>query len=292
MISICLLNYSLSFSMPMTQRYFIHNKNIQSLFNIVNSNLISMSQYFAANKLSINHSKCSFILFASPQRLRFVDSAPYKISIDNHDIPSVQSVKFLGVYLDTGLTWKRHITETESKISKSLGIIFRLSSFIPPNVLRILYCSLILPYLSYCNIVWGNTYLSNLDKLHILKKKAIRIISGVPSRSHSSPLFSNLNLLKLSDINLVQQCLFVYSAIHSILPNHLSNMFILNYSIHDYRTRSSIDIHIPNHTTNYFQHNIRFSGPKTWNSLPPSVSKIVSSKSFSNKLKKHLISNY
>ena len=191
-----------------------------------------------------------------------------------------------------GLSWKKHISEMENKVSKSLGIIFRLSSFVPPNVLRILYCSLILPYMSYCNIVWGNTYPSNLNKLQIIQKKAIRIISGAPPWSHSSCLFSNLNLLKLSDINSLQQCLFMYASSHSTLPTHLSNIFKLNYSIHNYSTRNSSDIHIPTHKTNYFQHNIRFTGPKLWNSLPPHVVNTASKRTFSNQLKKLLFIDY
>ena len=251
-----------------------------------------MSQYFAANKLSINHKKCNFILFGTPQKLKSINSAPYTLFLDNHNIPSVQSAKFLGVHLDSGLTWKRHINETENKISKSLGIIFRLSSFLPLNILRLLYCSLILPYLSYCNIVWGNTYSSHLNKLNILQKKAIRIISGAPPLSHSSHLFLNLNILKFPDINVTQQLTFVYSALHSILPNHLTNMFVFNNSIHNYCTRSRTDIYIPNHSTNYFQHNIRYSGPSLYNKLPPPMLKTTSVKSFSKKIKKHLISKY
>ncbi|XP_033127787.1 uncharacterized protein LOC117125389 [Anneissia japonica] len=175
------------------------NKNIHSLFNIVNSNLISTSQYFAANKLSINHEKCSFILFRSPQKSQTFDPSNFKIYIDNHEIPNTDFAKFLGVYLDSALNWKKQISQIENKVSKSLGIILRLSSFVPRNVLRILYCSLILPYLSYCNIVWGNTYSSNFkSKLQIIQKKAIRIISGILTWSHSSSLFSNLNFLKLT----------------------------------------------------------------------------------------------
>ena len=190
------------------------------------------------------------------------------------------------------VTWKKHISEIENKVSKSLGIIFRLSSFVPPNVLRILYCSLILPYLSYCNIVWGNTYPSKLNKLQIFKKKAIRIISGAPPRSHSSGLFSSLNLLKLSDINSLQQYLFMYDSSNSILPIQFCNIFKSNYYFHNYSTRNSSDIHIPTHKTNYFQHNVRFTGPKLWNSLPPHIDNLVSKRKFSKQLKKHFFIDY
>ena len=271
---------------------FYSSPNIQSLFDKLNHNLKHVSQFFHSNKLSLNYKKCSFILFRSPQKDRFIDITPFNIIIDNHVIPNVESTKFLGIHIDSGLTWKSHIKEIENKVSKSLGVIFRLSSFIPPKILRILYCSLILPYLSYCNIVWANTYPSNLHKLHIIQKKAIRTISGAPPRSHSSPLFSNLNLLNIFDINVLQQCIFVYSSINFLLPRHICNSFIPNSFCHPYFTRNRSDIHIPTHRTNYFQFNIRFSGSKLWNNLPSPIVTSISKRTFSIKLKKHLIAKY
>ena len=39
-----------------------------------------------------------------------------------------------------------------------------------------LYCSLFHPCLSYCNLIWGNTYPSKVKCLFTLQKKAIRLI--------------------------------------------------------------------------------------------------------------------
>ena len=86
-------------------------------------------------------------------------------------IPRVDCTKFLGVIIDEQLTWKPHIAYIQNKIAKNIGIIFRLSTFMPKHVLRTLYCTLVLPYFSYCNIVWGSTYQSRLKKLCIFAEK-------------------------------------------------------------------------------------------------------------------------
>ena len=55
-------------------------------------------------------------------------------------------------------------------------------------------CSLVLPYLNYCNHIWGNTYKYHLSKLYILQKKAVRIITKSHVQSPSAPLFKELQI--------------------------------------------------------------------------------------------------
>ena len=38
-------------------------------------------------------------------------------------IQRINCLKFLGVYIDNDLNWKKHTSETSVKISKSLGIL-------------------------------------------------------------------------------------------------------------------------------------------------------------------------
>ena len=66
-----------------------------------------------------------------------------------------------------------------------------------------------LPYLQYCNIVWANTYPTNLDKILKLQKRVVRIIANVGYRDHTRPLFSKFKLFDVYDVNkfqLVHSC--------------------------------------------------------------------------------------
>ena len=64
-----------------------------------------------------------------------------------------------------------------------------------------LYNSFIYPYLVYCNHLWGNTYIFNLDKLYIMQKEIVRIIAGVRLRTHSGPLFQKYGIMNIVEIN-------------------------------------------------------------------------------------------
>ena len=95
-------------------------------------------------------------------------------------------VKYLGVPIDSNLTWKQHMLFISLKISKSaLGIISRLSDFVPTDTLLSIYRSLIQPYITYGIAVWGQAAQTNLDKLLILQKRVLRLIRFAPYRSHA-----------------------------------------------------------------------------------------------------------
>jgi len=60
-----------------------------------------------------------------------------------------------------------------------------------------LYCSLILPYLSYACEMWGYTYKSQLHTLMLLQNKAIRIIAKATCLDHINLLFVHISVYNL-----------------------------------------------------------------------------------------------
>ena len=79
------------------------------------------------------------------------------ISIKNAKIDLVYTIKFLGVLIDNKLNWKDHIDMIKTKLSKNIGIMYKAKYVLNRTSSMILYCSLFLPYVTYCCEVWGNT---------------------------------------------------------------------------------------------------------------------------------------
>src|SRR5271165_6475319 len=99
------------------------------------------------------------------------------IVLDGITLNQVNVSKFRGVFIDDKLNWKQHILFVNSKISKNLGIIRKVHYKLPSSALLSLYYALIAPNLSYCDIVWASTYVSNLECLLKTQKKAVRFIA-------------------------------------------------------------------------------------------------------------------
>ena len=93
------------------------------------------------------------------------------------------------------------------------------------DALRNLYCTLILPYLSYCTMVWGNTYTTNLMPLYLKQKKAIRIVCNVKYRDHTPELYYNMKLLTIYQIINFQTGIYMHKAFHMKLLCNLQNCF-------------------------------------------------------------------
>jgi hypothetical protein len=61
------------------------------------------------------------------------------IKIDSQTLEIVDETKFLGVILDSGLNWKRHINYTSTKIAKAIGILSKTKQFLNRKTL-VLFC--------------------------------------------------------------------------------------------------------------------------------------------------------
>ena len=175
--------------------------------------------------------------------------------------------------MDEHLSWKSHLDTVCTKLSRSVGVIFRLKFILPERVLITLYNSIILPYLVYCNVAWGNTFKSYLDKLRVLQKKAIRLITNSNYRHPSSPLFLRLRMLPLSELVSFNCVLFMFKL--QSMPHEctLKDLFRQNSQIHNYNTRQRGLIRQPFARTNVTLTSFHISCIKEWNSLPVDIKK-------------------
>ena len=220
---------------------FFSDKSITNLETTVNTELEKINTWFKLNKLSLNVKKTNYILFTSKCKSNL---KALEIKIEDTLIGEVCSTKFLGVIINQTLTWNDHIRAVQQKVNKNSGIIRKISKSLPQSVLVNLYHTLVEPYLTYCNIVWGINRTTLLDKLFISQKKIIRIITLSKYNAHTKPLFARLSVLTVYQLNDFQVACFVYRCIHNILPSKFRAMFHANNSVYSYNTRNCLNLHI------------------------------------------------
>ena len=278
--SIC--KYTLPFLFADDTSLMATGDDISQLQNVINQELAAIATWLKVNKLSLNIKKTQFILFTRKK----CQNTSIHLNIDGANISQVTETKFLGVYIDSQLNWKRHISYISGKVARGIGILIKARHYLSKQCLVSLYYSFIYPYLIYCNHIWGTAYVSNLSRLTILQKKAVRIICHAKFRSHSDPLFRNLGLLKFIDINRYLFGRFMFRVVHGDVPDIFGGFFRYNRELHEYNTRYSNHLNISTVKSNLRKSCIKFRGAYIWNSiLAAGINQNVSDYVFSRQLK-------
>ena len=159
---------------------------ISNLEYLINSELLRVNNWLNANKLILNALKSKALII--PPKTR--QHAPnLKITIDSGQISVVESVKYLGIYLDNKLTFGPHISHLEPKLSRSIGTISKIKYHVPDSVLFLLYFALFHSYITYGLIIWYSTYKTHTSKISKLQNKIIKIITKSNPREKVFPLF-------------------------------------------------------------------------------------------------------
>ena len=266
---------------------FVSGKNINKTVSNLNSELKKLVQWLNINKLSLNIRKTHYIVFTHKKQINLNNN----ILINNQIVSRVESTKFLGVIIDSALTWKDHINYIKTKIAKGTGIICKGRKYFNTSTLLTLYYSFIYPYLTYCVEVWGNTSNCYLNSLSKLQKRAIRIITSANYRAHTDPLFNKLKILPLSKISDYSIIILMYKYARGMLPSVFNDMFIRNYEIHSYNTRQSTKIHVPKVKTAAYHNSFKYKGTLLWNFISDKINCNCSLAAYKHQLKLYLLKN-
>ena len=204
-------------------------------------------------------------------------------------------VKFLGVLLDSALSWKYHLAVLAKKLARTSGLFFKTRHLIPFDTIKLLYHAIFSPFLYYGIVVWGVASECFMNPVSVQQKKVIRAITFNDSFSLSEPLFLKLGLLKLDDIFKLQLASFVYACINRLAPPVFDNYFNYISNIHDHNTRQAArgDIFIERRNTmQYGIKTVRYAGTQLWNSIPIEIRRSPSISTFRSNFLKFLLSGY
>jgi len=249
--------------------------DIEVISQQVNAALGNVNSWLRANKLSINAEKTKYIVFSYGG-----SKILPRIQIGDEEINRTDEIKFLGIIIDEHLTFRAHVNYICSKISKSVGILYKLSKFLPVRILTTLYYTLIHPYISYGIESYFATCGSITDRVVIIQKKAIRAIHNLPYREHTSSYFKSSNILKVEDLFLCRAAVYIHKTINSGHDNTFAAVLTRHSEIHPYQTRHRDKLLLPLFRKSKSQLSMYYTAIKFWNTLPSEICNLQSTRSF------------
>ena len=180
------------------------------------------------------HYRRRFIIFGSPQRLLKVQNILLTFTINNEVIERTDSFKYLGVTVNSIMSWSDHVDSIIKKINQRIGLITRIKHLIPITTRLTLYNSLIMPLFDYGDI-WGDKVnITLMNHLQVFQNKVAKTILDLPPWNSASDALKTLNIAPLSDRRFLHRCTMVYKCLSNSFDYDFNLTF--NNMIHSYTT--------------------------------------------------------
>ena len=221
--------------------------------NALQSNLINADKWFKNNLLTLNTDKTHILQFCTKSD-QIID---LRILYGNKQVTTVNATKFLGMTIDSTLTWKHHVDSIVPKLNKACFAIRLVISYVTTEILKTLYFSYFHSIMTYGVIFWGNSVCS--QDIFKTQKRVIRIIYNLGARDSCRCALKKLEILPFYSQ-------YLYSLLMFVAKN--KDLFQNNASYHSVNTRHKNDLHLPSARLTIFQKGVLFSGTKAYNHLP------------------------
>ena len=241
--------------------------------------LTMMSDWFSANKLSLNLTKTV--------AMKFWNNTPnFRLRINNSEIPFVQSIKFLNVHLDSQLSWYIHRNGLIEKFSNNKQLLSLGKNLLVKSSLCSIYFGHIHSHLNYGLTVWGSMLTtSHLTDLWKIQKDCVNIVRG-----SSNTVLKSLRILSIDQMICNNLCKMGHRISHGYLPGPLLDIFN-SYGGKKSQRCPTRNRHIPNiqkHHDAKFNKSFLCKSIQEFISLPNSLKHEKNSRRFDMLLKRYL----
>ena len=163
--------------------------------------------------MEFNVSKCVHLPITNKTK-----PSPHKYSLFGQPLSTVSSHSYLGVKLDSKLTWTNHVTDITSKSSKVLGMIKRTLGPCKPEVKQTAYNMLIRPKLEYSSPIWNPHTISQVKSLERVQHSAASFVKNDYRRNtNPADLITALGWPTLERRRIIKQATTFYNILNNII---------------------------------------------------------------------------
>ena len=254
-----------------------------SAASTLQDSLTSIEHSFHNLHLRLNSKKTKCILF---NRKNNTSSPPKIVCADNSELEFVKSYKYLGLWLDSSLSFSTHINNIQIKVKARLAFLFRNKASFTRSAKLTLVKMTILPIVDYGDTIYKMASKTALHKLDVLHHSAIRFATNAPFNTHHCELFKLVDWPSLQTRRLRHWLQFIYKTLLGKTPYYLSSLLHLSRST--YRTRSSelIKLINPLTRTTFGRNSFHFAAAFDWNKIQDTLklTAFISQSAFKQKL--------
>ena len=222
---------------------FLFGRSLRFLRCKMQEDLNNLSTWLRSNSLKLNVKKTKSVLFERNGLFPTVE-----LNVDGEEIENVRDFKFLGIKLDSMLSFVNHYGTVLQKLTRATFVLRLLSKILPMFCLRYLYFAYFHSHLTYGMLIWYPMLSqSHKNALYLLQKRLIRTMCNANFRDHCMPLFREQKILCMAEQIQLENCKLLYHIEQGLVPIAVINL----YPKSKMKTRSG-RVQIPSHASTKF----------------------------------------
>lgn len=229
------------------------------------------------------------MIIGSKQRLNHFKNDSITLKYEDICVEQCRIFKCLGIMIDENILWSDHVDYLCRKVFAGLAMLRRVKPYVDDISLKLLYTCLIQSQTDYCCEIWGNRFLSHIDKITKLQKRAARMILNCNMYTPSKELFTRMKWIPFQERVKYFRCIFVFKCLNDLSSDFHKDVFQEVSTQHNFYTRQCTrhDLIIDKCHTEYLKNAISYDGASLWNKLPSNIKQISNVKTFKLALKKY-----
>lgn len=152
-----------------------------------------LEPYFNEWKIKINVRKTELVVFTR----RPTKTTPNPLHMDNVEIKPKVEAKYLGVILDSRLTFKSHISHACKKANAVIAMMYTLinkKSHVNLKNKILIYKMIVSPIMLYAAPIWGSACKTHIDKLQRIQNRVMKIIADSDLTKTREDVAKNSNI--------------------------------------------------------------------------------------------------
>jgi hypothetical protein len=242
--------------------------------------------WFQQNGLQLNPDKSEAMLLGTRQRLATTEL--HSIHVAGSTIELVPNLKSLGVTIDSGLTFDKHINNMCKASYFNIRALRHIRSALTRETAGSVAASLVQTRLDYCNSILTGTTTKNLSKLQRVQNSLARVVTGHRRNEHITPVLADLHWLRVEDRIKYKLCCITFNAKNLRQPSYLADLIQPYQPVRLLRSATRDNLVVPGGVhTNIAARAFSVAGPAIWNTLPDHVKNCGTFFDFKKSLKTH-----
>lgn len=248
---------------------------INELVLNLNKDLLAIYEWSVKNGLLLNPSKSQVIPISNAP---IIDSVIPDVSLSASKLQLVKSATSLGFIINRNLSCYNHVNYVVGRIYGCLRKLWLTADFTPVETRKRLVIALIVPLITYAEVVYSSLDSLSQRKLQVAFNDAVRYIYGLRRSDHISAYSRSVLGCSLTEYLSARNCIFLHTILKNKAPTYLFNKFIFA------RSQRSQHLLLPrfqylNSSRLFFIHAVRL-----WNSLPVHIKRILNPDNFKKKI--------